>query len=86
MNDAIKMLFYDNPELEKAIKKFCDQNPEYLKIKREFYEIAHEVAAIVGYDLYNRFEQRFGLYVSRANDIYYLFGLGLRQEVLDALL
>ena len=85
MNNLIKTLFIDNPKLEEAIKEFCDQNPEYLKIKQEFYETAHEIAKIAGYDLYNRFEQRFGIYVACTSNIYYLFGLHLRQEVLSAL-
>ncbi len=85
MNDAIKMLFVDNPEIDEAVKEFYEKSPEYLKVKQEFYETAEEIAKIVGYDLYNRFEQLFGIYVARANDIYYLFGLGLRQEVISAL-
>ena len=85
MNDKIKMLFLDNPEIDEAIKRFYEQDPEYLRIKEEFYETAHEIAKIVGFDLYDRFEQRFGIYVARSSDIYYLFGLGLRQEVLSAL-
>lgn len=85
MSDNLKMLFIDNPEIDEAIKEFCEQSPEYLKIKEEFYETAHEIAKIVGFDLYDRFEQRFGIYVARSSDIYYLFGLGLRQEVLAAL-
>ena len=85
MNDPIKMLFIDNPEIEEAIKEFCAQNPEYLKLKQEFYETAQQIAGIVGYELYNRFEQRFGLYIACSNDVYYLFGLGLRQEIISAL-
>ena len=85
MNDKLKMLFIDNPEIEEAIKEFCEQSPDYLKIKQEFYETAQQVAGVIGWELYNRFEQRFGLYIASSNDIYYLFGLGLRQEVLSAL-
>ena len=85
MTDKLKMLFVDNPEIDEAIQDFCAQYPQYLKIKQEFYETAEEIAAIAGYDLYNRFEQCFGIYLARATDLYYLFGLGLRQEVLSAL-
>ena len=85
MNDPIKMLFIDNPEIDEAIKDFCAQSPDYLKIKEEFYETAQQIAGIVGWELYNRFEQRFALYIAGSNDIYYLFGLGLRQEVISAL-
>lgn len=85
MNDSIKMLFKDNPEMEIAIKEFCANNPEYLQIKQEFYETAREIAGLVGYNLYSRFEEQFGAYLARANGTYYLFGLGLRQEVITAL-
>ena len=85
MNDTLKMLFLDNPDIDEAIMKFCAQNPEYLKIKQAFYETAQEIAEIAGFDLYDRFERRFHLYLAQSNDIYYLYGLGLRQEVILAL-
>lgn len=85
MNDNLKMLFIDNPGIEEAIKEFCSQNPEYLKLKQEFYETAQQIAGMIGWELYDRFEKRFSLYIASSNDIYYLFGLGLRQEVLSAL-
>ena len=85
MNDKLKMLFIDNPGIEEAIKEFCFQNPEYLKLKQEFYETAQQIAGMIGWELYDRFERRFSLYIASSNDIYYLFGLGLRQEVLSAL-
>ena len=85
MTNPIKALFVDNPDLDELIKDFCAQDPEYLTIKNEFYETAHKIRDIIGYDLYDCFEQRFAVYVARANELYYLFGLGLRQEVLSAL-
>lgn len=85
MNESIKMLFVDNPELDEKIEAFCEQNPEYLRKRQEFYETAEEIAQIAGFDLYDRFERRFGAYMACSNDIYYLFGLALRQEVLTAL-
>ena len=47
MNDAIKMLFVDNPEIDEAVKEFYEKSPEYLKVKQEFYETAEEIAKIV---------------------------------------
>ena len=85
MSDPIKMLFIDNPEIEEVIKEFCAQSPEYLKLKQEFYETAQQISGIVGYELYNRFEGRFNTYMACYTDLYYLFGLGLRQEVISAL-
>jgi len=85
MSDQIKTLFVDNPDLVEQIEAFCAKNPEYLKRKHEFFEMAHEIAEIASYDLYDRFETRFVRYLASSNDLYYLFGLGLRQEVLSAL-
>ena len=81
MNDKIKMLFLDNPEMTEQIEAFCQRDPLFSKVKLELYDTAQ----IVGYELYDRFEQRFGLYTARPSDLYYLFGLGLRQEVVSAL-
>lgn len=85
MNDKLKMLFVDNLEITEQIEEFCSQSPEYLKVKQEFYETAQQIAEIAGYHLYDQFERRFALYTACSNDLYYLFGLGLRQEVISAL-
>ena len=83
--EKLKILFLENPDLAEQIEAFCEQNPAFLKAKLEFYETAHEIARIAGYDLYDRFERRLGDYLDCYTGLYYLFGLGLRQEVLSAL-
>jgi hypothetical protein len=85
MSELIRTLFAENPEIEEAIEEFCAQSPEYLKVKQEFYETAQQIAEIAGYHLYDQFERRFALYTACSNDLYYLFGLGLRQEIISAL-
>ena len=85
MSDRLKMLFVDNMDITEEIGKFCEQDPAFLKTEQEFYETAHEIAAVVGFELYSRFERRFRNYLTCYTDLYYLFGLGLRQEVISAL-
>ena len=85
MNDKLKMLFLDNPDITEQIEDFCAQDPAFLKAKLEFYETVHEIARAVGRELYDRFERRLGAYTSCYTDLYYLFGLGLRQEIISAL-
>ena len=85
MNNTLKILFQDNPELSSQIAQFCASDPEYMKVERRFYETAHEIAKIVGYELYDTFEARFGEFLSQPANTYYFFGLGLRQEVIRAL-
>ncbi len=84
MNEHMRIIFYENPDIDELIRDFCRTDPEYQRIKREFYEAAHEIQRRVGFDLYQEFEQRFHSYISSYADLHYLFGLGLRQEVLRA--
>lgn len=85
MKKALKALFCDNLELDSEIAAFLAQDPEFVQAEREFYETAHEIAQLVGFERYDRFERRLGRYTARLSDSYYLFGLGLRQEVLQAM-
>ena len=86
MNNNLKILFVDNPDLTEEIEAFCEKDPEYRSARDAFAEIAEEIAEIVGFDRYDAFERRFGAFKGRSDDLYYLFGLGLRQEVISALL
>ena len=85
MQNNLKTLFLDNLELDEAISAFLAQDPEFVQAEQEFYETAHEIAQLVGFERYDRFERRLGRYTARLSVIHYLFGLGLRQEVLRAM-
>ena len=85
MTNSMKTLFVNNPELDGQIAMFCAKNQGYLAAKQKFYDVGDEIGKIVGYDLYDRFEKQLIRYLGCSNDIYYLFGLGLRQDILSAL-
>ena len=85
MKAILKTLFLDSPNLDEKIVSFLAQDPEFVQAEQEFYETAHEIAQLVGFERYDRFERRLGRYTARLSAIHYLFGLGLRQEVLRAL-
>ena len=82
--DILSTLFL-NEDIDEEIAAFCASDPEYLKIKQQFYGITHEIAKHVEYDLYDAFERGFNAYLFRTADLYYLFGLRLRQEILHAI-
>lgn len=84
MNIKMETLFC-TPELDSEIAAFLAQDPKFVQAEREFYEAAGEMAQLTGYDRYDLFERRLGAYLNRMSDLYYLFGLGLRQELLHAL-
>lgn len=72
-----------NDTIDAELEAFCAGDPAYAKAETEFYETAHIIAQQVGFDRYDAFERRFNAYLHRASDLYYLFGLGLRQEILE---
>lgn len=82
---TLPSIFLDNEALNDDITAICFNDPDWQKARQQFFETAAEISKHVGFDLYDDFESRFGLYMSRTCDLYYLFGLGLRQELLQAL-
>ena len=83
--NTLQSLFLENDALDSEMETFCTNDPKYLQARQQFYEIAEEIAKHVGLDLYNAFEKSFHTYLYRTADLYYLFGLGFRQELLHAI-
>ena len=74
-----------NDTIDAEIEAFCASDPEFAKAKQEFYENANQIAKLVGPGLYDAFERGFSRYLNRTADLYYLYGLGLRQAVLQTI-
>ena len=86
MNQSIlQTLFLDNPEIPGEIASFCSSIPEYVQAEREYNKVAAELMDLIGYERYARFEEALTLHMSFEHRAYYLFGLGLRREVLKGL-
>ena len=85
MNDILYTLFQDNLELPGKVYEFCKENPEFRQAEQEFEAISEQIAEKLGRELYFDFENAQSWYMARLVNAYYLFGLGLRQEVLTAL-
>ena len=85
MNDILYTLFQDNPHIAEQTCTFCKTLPEFQKAEQEFEAISAQVAEKLGWELYFDFENAQSWYMARLVNAYYLFGLGLRQEVLSAL-
>jgi len=84
MNDILSTLFLDNPEIPGHVYAFCNQLPDFLQAEREYETAAAALRARLGND-YDDFEETLNWYLAQFANAYYLFGLGLRQEVLSAL-
>lgn len=85
MNNILNTLFLDNPYLPEQVTAFCNTIPEYREAEREYREAERELEKQLGYAALNRFDKAQSRYIARLVQAYYLFGLGLRQELLTAL-
>lgn len=85
MNTILNTLFLDNPYLPEQVTAFCKTLPEYREAEQEYRAAERELEAQLGYEVLNRFDEAQSRYLARLVQAYYLFGLGLRQEVLSAL-
>ena len=85
MNDKLKMLFVDNPYLAEQVFDFCNSLPEFCQAEQEFQAVSQQVEEKLDQETFNAFDEAQSWYMARLVNAYYLFGLGLRQEVLSAL-
>ena len=86
MNQTIlQTLFLDNLEIPAEIAKFCDTIPEYVQAEQEYNKAAQELMELIGYERYSEFESILNSHLSNEVRAYYLFGLGLRREILAGL-
>ena len=86
MNQTIlQTLFLDNLEISAEIVKFCNTIPEYVQAEREYNKAAQELMELIGYERYSEFESVLNSHLSNEVRAHYLFGLGLRRELLTSL-
>ena len=74
-----------NDTIVTEIEAFCASDPEFMRTKQEFYKITDQIETLASPDLYNAFEKGLWAYLYRTADLYYLYGLGLRQDILWAI-
>lgn len=85
MNNILYTLFLENPYLPEEITAFCETLPEYREAERDYQAAQRELEDRLGFEALNRYDEIQSRYMARLVQAYYLFGLGLRQEVLSAL-
>ena len=85
MHAMLSTLFLDNPYIPEQVCTFCHQLPGFQEAERAYAETADRLRVRLGNAEADALDDLFGQYLSRYARAYYLFGLGLRQEVLSAL-
>ena len=85
MNEMIQTLFCKNPYIPEEIYAHCKSQPEFLRAKWDYERLAEQIERCMGEDFYLKYEEALNAYQAREVRAYYLFGLGLRQELLASL-
>ena len=85
MKDKLKSLFMDNPCLAEQVYDFCNARPEFREAERKYQALAGQLRAQLGHEAFDIFDEAQSWYMAKLLNAYYLFGLGLRQEVIEAL-
>ena len=82
MKESIDSLFCNNPDLSHRIYTYCKADPEFMEAEVEYDALLQSLEQTLGYARMQEIEDCFLRYSARLVQAYYLFGLGLRQEVL----
>ena len=85
MNNLIKTLFCENPYLMEQVYAYCKTFPGYTQAERTYEALAEQMRQTMGKEFYFAYEEALNAYMAREVHAYYLFGLGLRQELLASL-
>ena len=85
MNQIIQTLFCENPYLPEQIYAYCKTLPGYTQAERTYEALAEQMRQTMGKEFYFAYEEALDTYMAREVHAYYLFGLGLRQELLASL-
>ena len=86
MQDLLAELFWNVLDAPGAVTEFLDALPGYQEARREYEEVAEQIAAKAGFDLYDEFQNKLLTYSDYEVRAYYGFGLGLRKELIRQML
>ena len=85
MQDLLSELLWRSEEIDEAADRLCRSLPGFAQAEQEFDDLAKQVSAIVGYDLYDRYFSQLMRYSAYELRAYYALGLGLRKELAQVL-
>jgi len=82
MNNILYTLFQDNPSLPGEICRFCKTLPQRCQAEQELYDMIQRTEQQLGRRFGLELEAAMTNYLAHEVRAYYLFGLGLRQELI----
>ena len=85
MQDLLVELLWRNAEIDEAADHLCQSLPGFSAAKQAYDDLSEQLRAAAGYDLYDRYFSQLIRYTGYEVQAYYSLGLGLREDVLQAL-
>ena len=85
MQNLITELLWRNTEVDEAADRLRKTLPGYEQVQGEYEALAEQIRAAVGYELYDRYFTHLSRYVNYDVLSYYALGLGLREELVQAM-
>lgn len=85
MQDLLVGLLWRNAEIDEAADHLCQSLPGFSAAKQAYDDLSEQLRAAAGHDLYDRYFSQLIRYTGYEVQAYYSLGLGLREDVLQAL-
>ena len=85
MHELIAGLLWCNAEIDEAADHLCQSLPGFSAAKQAYDDLSEQLRAAAGHDLYDRYFSQLIRYTGYEVQAYYSLGLGLREDVLQAL-
>lgn len=85
MQDLLAGLLWRNVEIDEAAERLKRTLPGFAEAERELEDLAGQLQAIAGYDLYDQYASRLARCIGYEAQAYYALGLGLRGELVRGL-
>ena len=86
MNHSIVVKVLKQSEIEEEVYEYFKSMPEYQQANRAYDTVLSQVKEKMGNEFFDQLEHHIITYWSLQSYAHYLFGLGLRQEILSAFL
>ena len=85
MQDLIVEMLWHNTEIDEVADRLRQALPGAREAEEAYHALAEQVRQIVGYELYDRYFSQLMRYTGHEVQAYYSLGLGLRQDIVQAL-
>lgn len=85
MQELFAELFWNSDAIPEKAAQLCETLPGFAAAQQEYDDTARQIQDLVGYQLFDQFQQQILRCTGYEVQAYYAVGLGLRETVFQAL-